>query len=170
MGNNLASYDSVILALLGGGDGGFLVFPFGIRSWPVGLLALLYFGFRRGVTHFFWSWMLASVLNINSHLIMASSSYSHCKDFFGLLSLSLVWTLLRLLGNFWLLHPYLSRMLKILGGWSQAYPSRHSLRPPLLQVSLCMGDIFTSSWIIFLIARQWSFCSGISSLFFFFFN
>lgn len=86
-------------------------------------------------------WLLSLILN--SHLIMVSSSYSHCKAFFGLSTLSLVCTLLRLLGNSWLLHPHLSRVLKILGGSLQAYPSRHPLQPLLFQVQYWMGDFFT---------------------------
>ena len=63
------------------------------------------------------------------------------RTFFGLLTLSLICTLLSLLGNSSLLHPHLSRVLKILGGSSQAYPSRHPLQRLLFQVPCWIGGL-----------------------------
>lgn len=83
-------------------------------------------------------WPLSLILN--SHLIMASSSYSHCKTFFRLLNLSLVCTLLRLLGNSRPLHSHISGVVRVLWGSSQAYPSRHPLQPLLYQVWCWMED------------------------------
>ena len=73
---------------MGGGNGGYLVFPSGIRSWPADLLDILYFGFHGGVIHFSWSWMLASVSDTKFTPHHGLQLLFPLQAFFGLLTLT----------------------------------------------------------------------------------
>ena len=75
-------------------------------DWPAGLLTCSMASTAVSVFSFGLECWPLSLVMLNSHLHLASNSYPTARPSPGLLTLRLVATLLRLLGDSWLMQPH----------------------------------------------------------------